>query len=85
MTNTLQPLSLVEKVEPGPSSLLHATLEGPTEYTSECTMGVEVYMDSCMAFNGSCLHGHLDYFQQPLLGGRPTTKLGDHGTSNKRS
>ena len=25
-------------------------------------------------------HGHLDYLQKPLLGGRPNTKLGDHGT-----
>ena len=27
-------------------------------------------------------HGHLDYFQKPPLGGRPNTKLGDHGTLN---
>ena len=28
-------------------------------------------------------HGHVDYFQWPLLGGRPNTKpLGDHGTLN---
>ena len=27
-------------------------------------------------------HGHLDYFQWPPLGGRPTTKPGDHGTPN---
>ena len=27
-------------------------------------------------------HGHLDYFQKPSLGGRPSTKLGDHGTPN---
>ena len=27
-------------------------------------------------------HGHLDYFQKPLLEGRPNTKLGDHGTPN---
>ena len=27
-------------------------------------------------------HGHLDYFQKPLLGGRPNTKPGDHGTLN---
>ena len=28
-------------------------------------------------------HGHLDYFQNPPLGGRPNTKpLGDHGTAN---
>jgi hypothetical protein len=27
-------------------------------------------------------HGCLDYFQDPPLGGRPNTKLGDHGTLN---
>ena len=27
-------------------------------------------------------HGHLDSFQEPSLGGRPITKLGDHGTPN---
>ena len=25
-------------------------------------------------------HGHLGYFQKPLLGGRPNLNLGDHGT-----
>ena len=28
------------------------------------------------------LHRHLDYFQTPPLGGRPTTKPGDHGIPN---
>ena len=27
-------------------------------------------------------HGHLDYFQKLPLGGRPNTKLGEHGTLN---
>ena len=27
-------------------------------------------------------HGHLDYFQQPPLGGRPSTRPEDHGTRN---
>ena len=27
-------------------------------------------------------HGHVDRFQKPPLGGRPNTKLGDHGTPN---
>ena len=27
-------------------------------------------------------HGHLDYFQKPPLGGRPNTKLVDHGNLN---
>ena len=30
-------------------------------------------------------HGHLDYFQQPLPGGRYNTKLGDHGTLNSHN
>ena len=40
-TITLEALSLVEKAENGPSSLLRTTLEGPTEYTSECKMDVK--------------------------------------------
>ena len=34
----------------------------------------------CMASNGSCFIGHLDYFQKPALGGKPNTKPRDHGT-----
>ena len=30
--------------------------------------GCKVYMDSYMASNGSCVHGHLDSFQKPSLG-----------------
>ena len=41
--------------------------------------GCEVYMDSYVA---SYFMGHLDYFHKLLLGGRPDTKLEDHGTSN---
>ena len=37
---TRQALSLVEKGGAGPSSL-HATLEGPMEYITECKMDVE--------------------------------------------
>ena len=37
----------------GPSSLLHTTLEGPTEYVND-KMDVEVCMDSYMESNGSC-------------------------------
>jgi hypothetical protein len=35
-----------------------------------------------MASNGSCFHGHLDYFQKLHCGGRLHTKPGDHGTPN---
>jgi hypothetical protein len=46
--------------------------------------GCKVYIGSYMTSNGSwfMFHGHLDYFQKPLLGGRPNTKPGDHGISN---
>ena len=30
-------------------------------------------------------HGHLDYFQNPPLGGRPNAKQGDHGTPKARN
>ena len=40
-------------------------------------------MDSYTASNGSCFTVTLDYFQEPSLGGRSSTKpLGDHGTLN---
>jgi hypothetical protein len=38
--------------------------------------GCEVYIEWFM------FHGHVDYFQKPLLGGRPNTKPGDHDTPN---
>ena len=44
--------------------------------------GCKVHMDSYMASNGSCVHGHLDYFQKPPLGGKPNTKLGEYSTPN---
>ena len=42
-------------------------------------------MDSYMASNGSCVHGHLDYFPKSFLGGRPNTTPGDHGTLNSHN
>jgi hypothetical protein len=75
VTITLQALSLV-----APSSL-HTTLEGPTEYICECKMDVKsTWIPTCIKW--IMLHGHLDCFQKPPLGGRPNTKLGDHGTPN---
>ena len=35
-----------------------------------------------MAANGSCFMVTWIGFQKPSLGGRPCTKLGDHGTPN---
>ena len=60
----------------GPS-LLHTTLEGPTEYVNAR------WMSSLHGIEWIMFHGHLDYFQKPPLGGRPNTKpLGDHDTPN---
>jgi hypothetical protein len=42
--------------------------------------GYTIYMDSFL--HGIGFHGHSDDFQKPSLGGRPSTKLGDHGTPN---
>ena len=47
--------------------------------------GCKVYMDSYMASNGSCIHAHLDNFQNPPLEGRPNRKPGYHGTPTVHS
>jgi hypothetical protein len=57
----------------GPSSL-HTTLEGPTKYVKAR------WMWSLHGIEWITFHSHLDYFQKPPLGGRPNTKLEDHGT-----
>ena len=44
--------------------------------------GCKVYMDSHMAPNGSCFMVTWITIKNPFLGGRPTTKPGDHGTLN---
>jgi hypothetical protein len=61
----------------GPSSLLHTTLEEPTEYVNarwKCLHGFLHGIEWIM------FHGRLDWFQKPPRGGRPNTKLEDHGT-----
>ena len=70
------------KAGTSPSSLLHTTLEGPTEYVNARWMLKSTWMPSYMASNGIMFHGHVDYFQKPPLGGRPNTKPGDHDTPN---
>ena len=75
MTITLQPLSLVEKEE---LIQICFTLCSRDQRTLWMQGGCNVHMDSYMAL----LHGYLDYFQNPPLGGRPNTKSGDHGTPN---
>ena len=74
VTITLQALSLVEKAEP-----LQVRFK-PTEYVNAR------WMSSLHGFlhdiEWIMFHGHLDYFQKPLPGGRPNTKPWDHGTPN---
>jgi hypothetical protein len=77
VTITLQALSLVEKGKP---VQVRATLRLRDQQSMRMQDGCRVYMDSYMALNGSCCHGHLDYFQKPPLGGRPNTKPEDHDT-----
>jgi len=59
----------------------HTTLEGPMEYVN-----AKWWMWSLHGFlhgiRWSMFHGHLGYFQIPPLGGRPNTKLEDHGIPN---
>ena len=66
----------------GPSSLLHTTLEGPMEGVCGCKMtDVASMWIPTLALDGSCFMVTWTVFlQEPPLGGRPNTKLGDRGT-----
>ena len=75
MTITLQALSLVEKGEP---VRVCFTLRLRDQRNMWMQDGCKVYMAS----NGSCFMATWIFFQQSPLGGRPNTKLGDHGTLN---
>jgi hypothetical protein len=79
MTITVQAFSLVEKGRATPS-LLHTRLEGPMEYVNarwmSCPRGF------IHAIKWIMFHSHLNYSQNPPLGGRPNTKPGDPGTPN---
>ena len=79
MTITLQALSLMEKVEP---VQVRFTLGLKDQRSMWMQNGCKVYMDSYMALNGSCFMITWNTFEQPPLGGRSNTKLGDHGISN---
>ena len=69
MTIALQALSSVEKAEPG-----------PTEYVNAKWM---YSLHGFLRGTEWIMYGHLDkYFHNPLLGGRPITKLQDYGTPN---
>ena len=92
MTITLQALSLVEKVEEPVVQVrtLHTNWrlrDQQSEYVSDARwMDVKVHgfiPTSYMASNGNMFHNHLNYFQNPPLGGRLNKKLpGDYGTPN---
>ena len=65
----------------GPSSLLHITLEDQQSMWMQD--GCKVYMDYCMAANGSRFMVTWAIFKNHLLEvARPITKPGDHGTLN---
>ena len=81
VTGTLQALSLVENAEPVQVRFFTLCLRDQRSMWMQdgrkrlhgLLHGIEWIM----------LHGHLDSFQKPFLGGRPNTKsLGDHGTPN---
>ena len=77
VTNPLQALSLVEKVEP---VQVRFTLHLREQRSMRVQNRWKVYVDSYMACKWIMFHGHLDYFQKPPLACRPNTKpLGDHG------
>jgi hypothetical protein len=65
MTIALQALSLVENAETVQVQVsCHAW---GTDGVCECKMGVQVYMDSCMALNGSCFMVTWVIFENRLL------------------
>ena len=66
-----------------PSSLLHTTLEGPTEYMYVNARWMESLHGFLHGIEWIMFLGHLDYCQNPSLEGRPYTKPpGDHGIPN---
>ena len=77
MIMALLALSLVEKLEPVQVRFPLCLRDRTGKWMQD---GCKFYMDSYMA---SCVMATWDYFQKPLLGGRPNTKPpGDHGTPN---
>ena len=82
MTSTLQALSLVGKAE-----LVQVcfTLRLRDQQSMWMQHGCRLYTHLHGVLQGiewTMFHGHLDYFQKPLLGGRPNTKPKYHGTPN---
>ena len=59
------------------------TLRSRDHWSMWMQVGCKAYMESYQhGIERIMFHGHLDHFQNPPLGGRPTTKSGDHGTPN---
>ena len=82
MTITLQALSLVERAEP---VQVRFTLRLRDQGVCESKMDVKsTWMPTWhhVGIERIMFHGHLDYSQNPPLGGWPNTKPGDHGTRN---
>jgi hypothetical protein len=61
-------------------SLLHTTVEGPTKYVNARL--VQSLYGFLHGIKWIMFRGHLQYFQEPPLGGRPNTKPRDHGIPN---
>ena len=68
-----------------PRPLLHTMLEGPLESVCECKMDVKSRHGFLHGIQWTMSHGHLDSFRKPPPGGRPNTKLWDHGTLSVRN
>ena len=64
----------------GPSSL-HTTLEGPTEYVNAIWMIKSTWIPTWHPMDHVFMVAWT-IFKNHLFGGRPNTKLGDHGTPN---
>jgi hypothetical protein len=80
VTSTFQALSSVEKAE---LVEVRFTLRLRDQRSMWLQDACKVYMHGFLhGIEWIMFHGHLDYFQKPLLGGRPNTKPGDHGTPN---
>ena len=69
----------------GPSSLLHTTLEEPTEYVCKCKMEVKsAWIPTWHRMERGSMVTWI-VFQKPPLGGRRDAKPDDHGTLNAHS
>jgi hypothetical protein len=76
--STLQALSLVEKVEP--VHIRYFTLRLRDQRSMWMQDGDKSLHGFLHSIEWIMFHCYLDCFQKPPLGGRPSTKLGDHGT-----